>query len=76
MSASTSLTATFPGQFKSLEKISQFVQKAASQAGLDEEALYSVELAVDEACSNIIEHAYQAKIKGISSVFAKSCHPE
>ena len=27
--------------------------------GLDDSDIYSVELAVDEACTNVIEHAYQ-----------------
>ncbi|HUF36939.1 MAG TPA: ATP-binding protein [Anaerolineales bacterium] len=51
----------FPGRFESLEAISRFVKQAAEDAGLDEMQIYSVELAVDEACSNIIEHAYGAE---------------
>jgi len=54
----------FPGRFESLETISRFVRQAAEDAGLDEMSVYSVELAVDEACSNIIEHAYGAEGKG------------
>lgn len=54
-------TVSFPGVYASLEKISAFVQKIAREAGLDESAAYAVELAVDEACSNIIEHAYGAE---------------
>lgn len=49
---------SFPGRFESLGKISLFVKKASKKAGLDETQTYSVELAVDEACSNVIEHAY------------------
>jgi serine/threonine-protein kinase RsbW len=48
----------FPGRFESLGKISRFVKQAAQDTGLDETEIYSVELAVDEAASNIIEHAY------------------
>lgn len=51
-------TITFPGEYKSLEKISEFVVQAARQAGLNEHATYQVDLAVDEACCNIIDHAY------------------
>jgi serine/threonine-protein kinase RsbW len=51
-------TATFPGRFSSLADIAQFVTQAAREAGLDSKAAYAVQLAVDEACSNIIEHAY------------------
>lgn len=49
---------TFPGRFESLQHISDFVGKAAREAGLDESAVYAVQLAVDEAATNIIEHAY------------------
>jgi serine/threonine-protein kinase RsbW len=48
----------FPGNFTSLEKISNFITEHAVACGLDEKATYAVQLAVDEACSNIIEHAY------------------
>lgn len=51
-------TENFPGRFSSLTKIRDFVRKAARRAGLDESQVYAVQLAVDEACSNIIEHAY------------------
>jgi serine/threonine-protein kinase RsbW len=57
-------TAKFPARFESLEKISQFVVQAAREAGFDESAVYAVELAVDEACSNIIEHAYGGEDRG------------
>ena len=51
-------TATFKGTFQNLAKIGDFVGKAAEEAGLDETGIYAVQLAVDEACTNIIEHAY------------------
>ena len=51
-------TAVFPGRFESLSRVSQFVVRAAQAAGLNPKAIYAVELAVDEACSNIIDHAY------------------
>jgi len=47
-----------PGQFENLEKISNFVKKAARNAGFNDFLTYTIETAVDEACSNIIEHAY------------------
>ena len=57
-------TEVFPGSYASLHPIREFVVKAARQAGFDEAGVYSVELAVDEACSNIIEHAYGGESKG------------
>ena len=51
-------TLTFPGRYESLADISNFVQKIAKSNGFEGLALYTIETAVDEACSNIIEHAY------------------
>ena len=51
-------TKVFPGNFSSLAAISDFVVENAQIVGFDERDTYSVQLAVDEACSNIIEHAY------------------
>ena len=51
-------SATFPGRFESLAAIAEFAGRAAKAAGFDAQTIYAVQLAVDEACSNIIEHAY------------------
>ncbi|MDO9087749.1 MAG: ATP-binding protein [Anaerolineaceae bacterium] len=51
-------TLTFPGSYSSLIKIGDFVTQAARSLGFDGFELYKIETAVDEACSNIIEHAY------------------
>lgn len=51
-------TVVFPGRYASLAEIGDFVKQAAIRAGLDQLAVYAVETAVDEACSNIIEHGY------------------
>lgn len=48
----------FSGHYKNLAKISDYVAKYALDAGLDEQEVYNVQLAVDEACTNIIEHSY------------------
>lgn len=53
-----------PAKFQYLAQISKFVTEAAQNANLDEAAVYAVQLAVDEACSNIMEHAYQGKGQG------------
>jgi anti-sigma regulatory factor (Ser/Thr protein kinase) len=51
-------TSNFPGYYHNLSTIGNFVGNAAQEAGLDETGVYAVQLAVDEACTNIIEHAY------------------
>ncbi len=40
------------------------MRRIAQDAGFESFAVYSIEMAVDEACSNIIEHAYQGEGKG------------
>ncbi len=60
-----SQSVTFPGRLESLAKISDFVVQAARAAGLNDEAVYAVDLAVDEACTNIIEHAYGGEGVGV-----------
>jgi serine/threonine-protein kinase RsbW len=55
------VTVTFPGRLESLEKISEFIQQVARSACLNEREVYAVQLAVDEACTNIIEHAYNGE---------------
>jgi serine/threonine-protein kinase RsbW len=57
-------TIILSGRYENLAKISEFIRQAAQDAGLDSFAVYSVETAVDEACSNIIEHAYGGEGRG------------
>lgn len=52
------LELTVAGQFENLAKIREFVERLAALAQLDERASYAFQMAVDEACTNIIEHAY------------------
>ncbi len=55
---------TVAGYFKNLTEVSQFIDQAAARAGLDERATYAVRMAVDEACTNIIQHAYGGEGRG------------
>jgi serine/threonine-protein kinase RsbW len=64
LSMDTTQTLVFPGRFDSLATIAEFVTAAAETAGLDARAVYAVQMAVDEACSNIIEHAYGGEGRG------------
>ncbi len=57
-------TRKFPGQYENLAKIGKFVTKIAKEAGFDSAQVYSVQLAVDEACTNIIEHGYGGEGRG------------
>ena len=50
--------STFSGFFANLEKIIDFVLIEARKLGFSSKEEYQISLAVDEACSNVIEHAY------------------
>jgi serine phosphatase RsbU (regulator of sigma subunit)/putative methionine-R-sulfoxide reductase with GAF domain/anti-sigma regulatory factor (Ser/Thr protein kinase) len=52
-------TAIFSANLNQLEAIREFAARAARDAGMDDSAVYAVELCMDEACSNVIEHAYK-----------------
>lgn len=58
-------THVFPARYESLSAIDRFVADAARRVGFDSCTVYQVQLAVDEACSNIIEHAYGGEGKGV-----------
>ncbi len=57
-------TRKFPGRHESLAALSDYVSKQAMAAGLDEKEVYAVQLAVDEAATNIIDHAYGGEDRG------------
>jgi len=48
-----------PSSTENLAMIRQFLDGIGKQAGIDEDEVAKIVLAVDEACSNVIEHAYQ-----------------
>jgi serine/threonine-protein kinase RsbW len=52
------LTLTVPSATEHLALIRDFVANVGSQAGLGEDDVAKLELAVDEACANVIEHAH------------------
>ena len=43
---------------KQLSAVRNFVSEAAQRFGFDEDDVHNIALAVDEACTNIIKHAY------------------
>jgi serine/threonine-protein kinase RsbW len=49
---------------ENLTVISDFVTSAAKQFGLDEDQAFAVQMAVDEASTNVIEHAYAGRPDG------------
>ncbi|MFP4343916.1 MAG: ATP-binding protein [Anaerolineales bacterium] len=56
------MSAVFAAQLESLSAINAFVTRAAEEAGLDDRAVYAVQMAVEEASANIIQHAYGEEV--------------
>jgi len=59
---------TFDADFDNLDDIREFVGEAASQVGFSDKEIYSIQLAADEASSNIIEHAYAGMKGGVLEI--------
>jgi serine/threonine-protein kinase RsbW len=59
---------TVPGRYDRLEQICDFVMQAAAEAGLSESEASRCQLAVDEACTNIIEHGYEGEDRGVIQI--------
>jgi len=56
-------TSKYSAKFENLDQIREHVGALARAAGFSERMVYSVQLAADEAASNIIEHAYEGDSK-------------
>jgi serine/threonine-protein kinase RsbW len=52
------------GRYENIPLIVDLVRTAAVDAGFDEPTVYHCQMSVDEACTNIIEHAYGGEDRG------------
>ena len=52
-------TVRFAAKFENLDEIREFVGDIARKGGFSDKDVYNIQLATDEAASNVIEHAYQ-----------------
>jgi serine/threonine-protein kinase RsbW len=53
------------GKLENLPRISEFIDETMRQCNIESlKDIYAVQLSVDEACTNIIEHAYAGKSGG------------
>jgi serine/threonine-protein kinase RsbW len=55
----------FPAKFDYLDEIRDFVGEIARKGGFGSKEVYNIQLATDEAASNIIEHAYEGVNNGV-----------
>ena len=58
-------TVQFAAKFEFLDEIREYVGNIAREGGFGDKDVYNIQLATDEAASNIIEHAYENKSDGI-----------
>ncbi|HLO32896.1 MAG TPA: ATP-binding protein [Anaerolineales bacterium] len=58
-------TVRFAAKFENLDEIREFVGDIAHKGGFSDKDVYNIQLATDEAASNIIEHAYENRSDGI-----------
>ena len=49
---------TIPGQYDCIHEACDFVVNGAEETGFGPDEVFRIQLACDEACTNIIEHAY------------------
>jgi serine/threonine-protein kinase RsbW len=62
--AMISRRAMYPANLRKIESICRFVGEATDTAGFDERTRYACQLAVGEACENIIIHGYGGEGRG------------
>lgn len=55
----------YTAKFEYLDEIREFVGNIARKGGFSDKDVYNIQLATDEAASNIIEHAYEGVKDGI-----------
>ena len=58
----------FSAQFEFLDEIREFVGDIARAGGFGAKDIYNIQLAADEAASNIIEHAYEGVNTGVLEI--------
>ncbi len=59
--ATATHTLTIPSSTRFLEDVREFVTTHASEAGFSDMVVEQLKMAVDEACTNVIEHAYEGE---------------
>jgi serine/threonine-protein kinase RsbW len=62
---------SIPSQTSQLARVRRYVASWAAEAGLSQKDADALQMAVDEACANAIEHGYGGKPDGTVDVEAK-----
>ncbi len=64
-------TLTIASRTEQLRAVREFVSTAAREFGFGDEEVSKIALAVDEACTNVIKHAYSYDPKGSITVVVR-----
>ena len=59
------------GDVQNLEIIADFITQATQQSNLSEQDIFAIQLAVDEACTNVVQHAYKGMTPKDIDVFVE-----
>lgn len=62
---------TVSSNLENLSLISDFIAQVARQYNLDDHIVSVIQLAVDEACTNIIQHGYSLKEEGTLTIICQ-----
>lgn len=55
---------TIPARLEHVQEACSFVARVATRHGMDDEGVYRCQLSVEEVCTNIVEHGYDADSRG------------
>ncbi len=58
----------FEADLAQLERIGEFMVTVLREFGLEEQKIFHLQLAVDEACANIIKYGYAAEMAGAKKI--------
>jgi serine/threonine-protein kinase RsbW len=64
---------TLPARLDSLPALSDFVAGASRTLGIDAQSAYKLQLAVEEACANVIQHGAAGALPGQHSIAVDVC---
>jgi anti-sigma regulatory factor (Ser/Thr protein kinase) len=63
-------------KIENLKMVSDFITSVAAELELDDRQTFALQVAVDEACCNIIEHAYAERTDGTIHIACQQANDE
>jgi serine/threonine-protein kinase RsbW len=72
----TKFKLSINSEMKNLTLVSDFITDVARNLSLNGDETFAVQMAVDEACANVIEHAYAGRQNGQVSIICQLLNDE